>query len=68
MHNPNAIRSISVYPVEIPFHPLGSKWVGRQKPTHLDSTIVIVETAAGLTGLGVDPIESLPGEPVAVYS
>lgn len=52
MQNPNAIKTISVYPVEIPFHALGSKWIGRKKPKHLDSTIVIVETVAGLTGVG----------------
>jgi len=52
MNNPNAITSISVYALEIPFHALGSRWIGRQKPEHLDSTIVIIETASGLTGIG----------------
>jgi L-alanine-DL-glutamate epimerase-like enolase superfamily enzyme len=52
VQNPNAIKKISVYPVEIPFHALGSKWVRRKKPGHLDSTIVIIETAAGLSGIG----------------
>jgi len=52
MQNHNAIRSISVYPVEIPFQALGSKWVGRKKPEYLDSTIVVIETATGLTGVG----------------
>lgn len=52
MHNPNAIKSITVYAVEIPYQALGSRWVGREKPGQLNSTIVIVETAAGLTGIG----------------
>jgi len=46
------ISKISVYRVLIPFHPLGSLWVGRQKPTQLDSTVVIVETDSGLSGVG----------------
>lgn len=52
MQNPNVIKIISVYAVEIPFHALGSRWVGRNKPEQLDSTVVIIETAAGLTGIG----------------
>ena len=52
MENPNAIKSISVYPVEIPYVPLGSRWLGRKKPDHIDSTIVIIETRSGLTGIG----------------
>lgn len=48
----HVISKISVYRVLIPFHPLGSLWVGRQKPTHLDSTVVIVETDTGLSGVG----------------
>ncbi|TNF88508.1 MAG: mandelate racemase/muconate lactonizing enzyme family protein [Gammaproteobacteria bacterium] len=50
--NPNAIAKISVYGVAIPFHALGSRWVGRDKPDHLDSTIVIIETRSGLSGVG----------------
>ncbi len=52
VRNPNAIECISVYAVEIPFKALGSRWVGRAKPAHLDSTVVIVDTRAGLTGAG----------------
>ena len=52
MSNPNAIRSIRVYTVEVPYNPLGSRWLGRQRPDHLDSTIVEIETASGLAGIG----------------
>ncbi len=54
------IASISVYQVKIPFKPLGSKWVGRHKPSHLDSTVVIIETQSGLSGVGEScPIGSI---------
>ena len=46
------ITSISVYRVEIPFRPLGSLWIGRRAPDHLDSSIVAIETDAGLSGYG----------------
>ena len=46
------ITKISVYRVEIPYKPLGSRWIGRHKPTHLDSTVVAIETDTGLTGYG----------------
>ncbi len=52
MVNPNAIRQISVYRVELPFQALGSRWIGREKPEFLDSTIVLIETFSGLTGVG----------------
>ena len=52
MRDPNSIKSISVYGVEIPYQPLGSRWLGRRKPDHIDSTVVIVETHSGLTGIG----------------
>ncbi len=52
MVNPNAIKSISVYRVELPFQGLGSRWIGREKPEFLDSTVVLVETASGLAGVG----------------
>ena len=52
MQNPNAIECISVYAVEIPFQALGSRWSGRDKPECLDSTVVVVETRAGLVGVG----------------
>lgn len=52
MLNPNAIECITVYAVEIPFQALGSRWVGRDKPEQLDSTVVILETRAGLSGVG----------------
>ena len=46
------IKSISVYQLKIPFRPLGSLWVGRSKPSHLDSTVVILTTESGQTGIG----------------
>lgn len=46
------LSRISVYQILIPFKPLGSKWVGRRKPSHLDSTVVALETDTGLTGYG----------------
>ena len=52
MSNPNAIRSIAVYAVELPFKALGSRWLGRDKPEYLDSTVVVIETVSGLTGIG----------------
>ncbi len=52
MVNPNAIKQITVYRVELPFKALGSRWVGRETPEFLDSTIVLLETASGLTGVG----------------
>lgn len=52
MQNPNAIGCITVYQVEIPYVALGSRWLGRDKPQHLDSTVVTVETEAGLCGVG----------------
>ena len=52
MQNPNAIGCITVYHVEIPYVALGSRWLGRDKPEHLDSTVVTVETEAGLSGVG----------------
>lgn len=52
MKNSNAIGCISVYQVEIPYVALGSRWLGREKPQHLDSTVVMVETEAGLNGVG----------------
>ncbi len=52
MVNPNAIKSISVYRVELPFRGLGSRWIGRENPEFLDSTVVLVETASGLAGVG----------------
>ncbi len=52
LKNPNAITAISVYRVKLPFRALGSRWIGREKPDHLDSTIVMLETASGLSGAG----------------
>ena len=46
------ITSISVYRVEIPFGPLGSLWIGRRAPDHLDSSIVAIETDVGFSGYG----------------
>ena len=51
MNNSNKIKSISVHKAETPFYLLGSRWIGRQKPDHLDSTIVIVETVSGFIGI-----------------
>jgi len=54
--NPDDLRmkisKISVYRVLVPFKPLGSLWVGRRKPSHLDSTVVAVETDGGLVVYG----------------
>ncbi len=52
MTNPNAIGCISVYGVEIPDAAIGSRWFRRDRPQHLDSTIVMVETEDGLSGIG----------------
>ena len=46
------ITRINVHQVFIPFNPLGSRWIGRKKPSHLDSTVVAIETDEGLTGHG----------------
>ena len=52
MSNPNAIQSISVYDVAIPYRGLSRHWVDREAPDRLDSTVVLVQTASGLTGVG----------------
>ncbi|MDJ0778995.1 MAG: mandelate racemase/muconate lactonizing enzyme family protein [Gammaproteobacteria bacterium] len=52
MQNPNAIRQISVYQVNLPFSGFGSRWVGRAKPEFYDSTLVTVTTESGLVGVG----------------
>lgn len=52
MSNPNAIQSISVYDVKVPYQGLSRHWVDREAPDHLDSTVVLVQTASGLTGIG----------------
>ena len=36
----------------MPFKPLGSRWLGRSKPTHLSTTIVQIDTDTGLEGFG----------------
>lgn len=46
------ITAIKVYQIQIPFLPLGSRWIGRNKPSHLDSTVVALETDQQLTGYG----------------
>ncbi|MBX2839477.1 MAG: mandelate racemase/muconate lactonizing enzyme family protein [Gammaproteobacteria bacterium] len=46
------IERISVYSVAIPFKPLGSIWVDRRRPDHLDSTIVAIQADNGLIGFG----------------
>ncbi len=46
------ITTIRVYRIRIPFRPLGSRWVGRNRPPHLDSTVVALETDRQLTGYG----------------
>ncbi len=52
MSNPNAIACISVYQVRLPFTGYGSRWVGRARPDHYDSTIVTLDTESGLVGVG----------------
>ena len=46
------IKNISVYQLKVPFRPLGSLWVGRHKPAFLDSTVVLLTTDSGVTGVG----------------
>jgi L-alanine-DL-glutamate epimerase-like enolase superfamily enzyme len=60
VNNPNAIKSIWVYGVEVPYRPLGSRWLGRPVPGHIDSTIIVLQTNSGLTGIGEScPIGSI---------
>ena len=46
------IHSILVYLVKIPYRPLGSRWIGREAPSFLESTVVEVATDTGLSGFG----------------
>ena len=46
------IKNLSVYRIKVPFKPLGSVWIGRKKPPYLDSTVVILTTGSGQTGVG----------------
>ncbi len=46
------IHSILVYLVKIPYRPLGSRWIGREAPPFLESTVVEVATDTGLSGFG----------------
>lgn len=46
------IDSIRVYLVKIPYRPLGSRWIGREVPPFLESTVVEVSTDSGLSGFG----------------
>ena len=46
------IKNISVHQLKVPFKPLGSLWVGRRKPAYLDSTVVLLTTDTGTTGVG----------------
>ena len=46
------IKNISVHQLKIPFKPLGSLWIGRKKPSYLDSTVVVLTTESGQTGVG----------------
>ena len=46
------ITRINCYAIDIPFRPLGSRWVGRNVPTHLFSTVVEIETDSDVVGYG----------------
>src|SRR5262245_57075954 len=46
------IRSIAAYRVELPLHEGSYKWSGGKAVTVFDSTIVRVETDAGIVGWG----------------
>ena len=46
------IKNIFVHQLKIPFKPLGSLWIGRRKPPCLDSTVVVLTTESGQTGVG----------------
>ena len=46
------IESIIVYRVELPLHEGSYKWSGGKSVSVFDSTIVQVETDAGVTGWG----------------
>src|SRR5215468_4683832 len=46
------IRRISAYRVELPLHEGSYKWSGGKSVTVFDSTVVQVETDAGVTGFG----------------
>ncbi len=46
------ITQIDVHSIKIPFKPLGSLWVGRIKPSHLESIVVQLHTDSGLNGFG----------------
>src|SRR5215468_6009181 len=46
------IRRISAYCVELPLHEGSYKWSGGKAVTVFDSTVVRVETDAGITGYG----------------
>jgi L-alanine-DL-glutamate epimerase-like enolase superfamily enzyme len=46
------IRKISAYQVDLPLHEGSYKWSGGKSVTAFDSTVVAVETDAGVTGYG----------------
>jgi len=46
------IQSITVYQVDLPLHEGSYKWSGGKSVTVFDSTIVKIETDAGVTGFG----------------
>src|SRR5262247_3692845 len=46
------IRRISAYRVELPLHEGSYKWSGGKSVSVFDSTIVEIETDAGITGYG----------------
>ena len=60
MINPNAIRRIAVHRVELPFAVPASRVHGLNQPEYLDSTIVVVETMSGLSGIGESCPVDLP--------